>query len=195
MSSSSRQQLEDYLKTIDIKCDSCLDVGGSAGPIKDRLKSFNCNNYKIMDNNNEKKLHEKWLEPDFVWDINEKMWISDIDRFGTYDVIFMIEVFEYLYDPMMVFRNIHKLLNTGGKFYFSCHFVYPVHQKIEDDNLRITRAGVIDLLERTGFKGWKITPRLAENSGLLYQFYSQERMRAAHQYDHREIGYLVEVRK
>ena len=195
MSSSSRQQLEDWLKTIEVKCDSVLDVGGSAGSIKGRLKSFDCKNYKIMDNNNEKELHKKWIEPDFEWDINEKLWKIDIDKFGTYDVIFMIEVFEYLYDPLMVFRNIHKLLNTGGKLYFSCHFIYPIHCRIEDDNLRITRAGIIDLLARIGFKEWKITPRLAENPNELYMFFSHERMRSAKGYDHREVGYCVEATK
>jgi len=45
-----RNQLEEYLKTLDIKADRVLDVGGASNPVKSRVSSWNVKEYKIVDN-------------------------------------------------------------------------------------------------------------------------------------------------
>ena len=63
--SNYRDQLESYLKTLDIKADRVLDVGGAALLVKDRVKSWDVEEYKIADNNIEQG------ESDFYIDLNK----------------------------------------------------------------------------------------------------------------------------
>ncbi len=48
MSSQSRMQLEKWLSEIEVK-GKCLDCGGSQNPIKGRTKSWEAEEYKILD--------------------------------------------------------------------------------------------------------------------------------------------------
>lgn len=67
MSSYSRQQLEAWLKNIDVKAKRVLDCGGSQLPVKGRTKSWEVKTYKILDLQNP---HENKVSPDIVADIN-----------------------------------------------------------------------------------------------------------------------------
>ena len=222
MSSSSRQQLEAWLKTLEVR-GRVLDIGGSANTLEGRVKVFEPKEYLIMDNNAEKKYHEKWNKPDIEWDINVQIPVryltpaieyedkielvggnlfgfkKFIDTDGSefsyeyFDQIFMIEVSEYLYNPLQVLKNVYRLLKHGGKFYSSWHFIYPKHQPEGQDLLRYTDWGVKKLHELVGFKNIKIIPRIAENN--LASFYSAERMRAIKHTNHNVIGWLVEAEK
>ena len=194
MSSTSRVQLESWLKTVEVKNGRILDIGGSAGSIKNRLKSFQAKEYLILDNNNEEKLHEKWTQSDIVQDIN-KILFKFMEEY--FDVVFMIEVSEYLTNPSQAFDNIFNMLKKGGKFYFSTHFVYPVHHPIKDDCLRFTKYGVVKLLKEAGFKerNIEVIPRYAERPKELLNLYNIERMRVAKEENHTEIGHMWEVKK
>jgi hypothetical protein len=44
-----RDQLENYLKTIDVKAETVFDVGGKEKPVKGRTKSWTVKNYEILD--------------------------------------------------------------------------------------------------------------------------------------------------
>jgi len=55
MSSSSRQQLEAWLKTLEVR-GRVLDIGGSANTLEGRVKIFEPKEYLIMDNNAEKNI-------------------------------------------------------------------------------------------------------------------------------------------
>ena len=81
-----RNQLEDWLKEIDVKADRVLDIGGSAYPVTKRVKSWEVKEYKILDNNNEQGLHEKWQKPDFVMHIDNVGF--DSEKVGVHDVVF-----------------------------------------------------------------------------------------------------------
>ena len=61
MSSLSRQQLETWLKGIDVK-GSILDIGGGQKSLEGRTKTFEPENYIVMDNTEE-------FKPDVNWDI------------------------------------------------------------------------------------------------------------------------------
>jgi len=68
MSSYTRQQLEDYLKTIEIQGGKVLDVGGSQNILSEkRLKIFKPDEYKILDL---EQPHECKQKPDIVCDLN-----------------------------------------------------------------------------------------------------------------------------
>jgi SAM-dependent methyltransferase len=67
MSSYTRQQLESWLKTIDVS-DKVIDIGGSQNPIKGRTKSWNVEEYKILDLETP---HECKQKPDIIYDLND----------------------------------------------------------------------------------------------------------------------------
>lgn len=189
--------MEAWLKTIEVDCERCLDIGGSGYPISTpgRLKSFKAKEYKILDNNAEKPYKNKdWSKPDIVCDIQDDLGINNRWMSGYFDVIFMLEVAEYLYNPLAAFRNIFQLLGGGGVVYSSFPFIYPHHRPIALDCLRYTEQGVITLLERAGFKKVKIIPRVAtKGQEDLLKFWKSEGYHCATNSTH--TGYLVEAHK
>lgn len=193
MSSTSRIQLEAWLKILEVK-GIVLDIGGGTQTLEGRVKSFNPKEYLIMDNNAEIDYHNKWNKPHISESI-ESIGSPEIAKYKDYfDQIFMIEVSEYLLNPILAVTNAYFMLKKGGKFYSSFHFLYPHHNPEGKDLLRYTRWGVEKLMKLAGFRDIKITPRLAENYCVL-DLYSSERMRAIKHFNHQEIGYLVEVTK
>lgn len=59
------------MKQLDIDTDKVLDIGGGALPVRDRVKKWNVNEYKILDNNLEKEVAKDFVDPDFELDINK----------------------------------------------------------------------------------------------------------------------------
>lgn len=197
MSSYSRQQLENWLKNIDVKADSVLDIGGSQLPIKGRTKSWDVKECKILDI---EEPHECKVKPDLIYDLNifEIPSLNKADNINwryDFDIAFCIEVMEYIYNPVNALRFIKNMLKQGGILYLSTHFIYPVHNPVECDYLRYTRAGIIKLLEESGFKIEEIVPRTTRNIKLL-TFLNDEKMKAARGYNkHNEIGHLIKAVK
>ena len=127
-----------------------------------------------------------------------------------FDQAFMLEVSEYLFDPMTAFKNVNKLLKTGGIFWLSVHFIYPVHNPIKYDYLRYTENGAKKLLNKAGFKVLEVTPRLAKSYAVsrfaedirdgsasdLEVMYVTERMRREkHWGKHNHVGCLIKAKK
>ena len=197
MSSYSRQQLEAWLKTIEIPNSSkVLDVGGSQNPILGRIKIKGNDvpfEYKILDL---KVPHECKQDPDMCHDMNYKL--GGNERVTVkYDVIFAIEIMEYIYNPLQALLNMKNKLEEGGLLYISFHFIYPVHNPIEQDYLRYTRNGAIKLLQEAGFEIEEIKPRYLRRTPLL--FFANERMRGVKgikdSHIHEEQGCLIKAKK
>lgn len=212
-----RTQLEEWLKTIDVRADKVLDVGGGALPVKDRVKSWDVNEYKILDN----RLEDMKQEPDIIADLNDKhltatdegneqfkQYIGSPVCSGYFDVVFCLEVFEYIYDPVSALENIMCVLKKDGLLYISFPFLYPHHAPESSDYLRYTRWGAVKLLEEAGFKITQIVPRVEvinqsqrnrETDGYfagLKQWFKSQGMHPARNYpDHTEIGYCIKAVK
>lgn len=195
MASYFRKQLEDWLKTIEINTNSVLDVGGGANPIVKRLKSFEAKDYHILDNYAEREYHNSFEYPHLPIDIGDREKITQLVKI-KYDVIFCLEVAEYLYNPLNALENMYLLLKPDGILYISFPTIYPVHQPKHLDYLRYTRYGVEKLLIESGFNQYEIKSRVATAKKTLAEFYSQEGMRAVKNdsiiFD---IGYLVKAIK
>lgn len=178
--SHSRNQLENWLKTLDITVDSVADVGGRKLPVKERVNSWKVKIYDILD------------LPDF--DLNLE-WETPKEH---YDIVFCLEVFEYIYNPFQAMNNLFAILKWEGILYCSFHFIYPHHTPMKRDFLRYTRWGVEKLLKEAGFSSWEIVPRLFDNPRTIKQVYSEEKMKGL-DYNkgsiHEEQGYLVTARK
>lgn len=171
-----REQLENYLKTLSIETDTVFDIGGAHYPIdKKRTKTWKVKNYQIMD------------LPDH--DLNEPIGFEE-----QADVVFCLEVFEYLIVPTVALENIARALKSGGKAYVSFPFVYPVHQDVEFDSLRYTLGGIRRMAKRAGLKIDKVHYRRTKTN-TLNKYYAEDGMRAAKGMEHNITGYIIEFSK
>ncbi len=193
MSSYYRQQLEDWLRLINVKIDKVLDVGGGSNPVRGRTRSWDVKEYKILDS----ELENPKQKVDMLWDLNE--WIENSGKgwmVENNDIVFCLEVMEYIFNPVTALNNINYFLKKGGILYISFPFVYPHHNPEKYDYLRYTGWGVEKLLEKTGFYIKEVTARLETEPYLLQNFYRKEKMHPSRDYDnHSEIGYLVKAIK
>jgi len=135
-----------------------------------------------------------------VLDYREQLYQENKDlKFGNYvraDVLFCLEVFEYIYDPVTAHKNLWYLLKPGGVAYISYPTIYPLHNPPGIDYLRYSK-NVIEKYLGMNFKTWEITPRIATDGlGPLRDFYSYEGMRAMkNTSDVFDIGYMAKVIK
>ncbi len=207
MSSFSRQQLEAWLKTIHIVSGRVLDIGGSQNPLNGRLKTFRPSEYKILDL---EQPHECKQKPDIICDINDDLngELFEIGSFEVkqnelmrisreyFDIVFCIEVTEYMWNPYTALQNLQRFLKKGGILYISFHFLYPVHNPHEVDYLRYTPAGCRKLLKEAGFEILEEKPRLLKTNMYWQQMVSTEGMRPSKEYGHHEIeGLLIKAKK
>lgn len=194
MSSSYRIELDKWLAGLDIKADSVLDIGGSQLQAKGRTRSWDVKNYHILDL---PQPHKGSPKPDIEMDINTQS-IADyyteyVDQYD-YEVIFCLEVFDYVWDPRNALKLIKGFLNDGGSAWVSFPSFYPLHQPIEDDALRYMPGGIQKLADsvRLTIKEW--IPRRTETDA-IYQAFRTERMRCAKGEDHNISGWIVRFEK
>ncbi len=130
---------------------SVLDVGGAAWPAKGRTKTWDVTDYKILDKN-----HTYKKAPiDYVQDLTRPFELLE-----KYDVVFAIEVMEYMWNPYQAALNLYNVLKPGGILYCSTHFLFPNHGG-GTDVFRITREGINVLFTSVGFKILEVVPRRA----------------------------------
>lgn len=116
-------------------------------------------------------------------------------------MVFLLEVLEYVFDPVRALKNINSLMKKGGVLYLSSHTWYPVHNPAECDYLRYTRAGICKLLGKTGFIIKDIIPREEVVSpyvpaGMLMRWFDSQKMKASKDYQyHNEVGHLIKAIK
>lgn len=170
--------MEDWLRTLEIDADAVADIGGKQLPVKDRVKLWQVNHYDILD------LPE--------YDLNKKLELEEV-----YDVVFCLEVFEYLYNPFQAMKNLYKVLKPGGTLFVSFHFIYPHHGPWGMDYLRYTQWGVAKLLTEAGFQKWEWHSRPFKRPKAITEFYSGEHMKGIkpHSSIHLDQGYLVKAVK
>lgn len=188
MSSSYRNSLDQWLSQLDVKANDVLDVGGAQLPIKGRTKSWDvAGYYEIADL---PQPHKDSPNPGIDLDINTAEPFVEI----RYDLVFCLEVFDYVYDPMNAMRLIASTLSNGGTAWVSFPSFYPLHQPVEDDALRYMPGGIQKLADSVGLTIKQMIPRRPETD-LLDQFYRAERMRAAKHEDHDFTGWICEMKK
>jgi SAM-dependent methyltransferase len=184
--SNYRDQLESYLKTLDIKADRVLDVGGAALPVKDRVRTWDVNEYLILDTDSN--------DPpviDFQLELDDAEYYKE-----TADVVFCLEVMEYIIHPIVAVRNLHKILKPNGILYITMQGIYPTHNPIEDDAMRWTKNGAIKILSGC-FDILQIIPRTMTPAGESHwiQFMKAEGMHPAKGMKHNELGWIIKARK
>jgi SAM-dependent methyltransferase len=198
--SRSRTQLEEWLKTIDVKCDTVVGIGDAQKLTKGRTKSWEVNDYIIIDLVQPHET-EKDVQVDTTWDIQEEFKCPNggIELWEKHpvDIIFCTEVSEYWHNPVGALQNINKMLKQGGTLYISFHTLYGLHKPEGLVYLNYTRYGIEKLLKETGFEIEEIIPKtISEDSrGYLKQFYDEEGMKILWNDVTFKEGYLIKAKK
>jgi SAM-dependent methyltransferase len=196
MSSRSRQQLEDWLKTIEVK-GHVLDIGGSQNPIDGkRCKTWGAYSYTILDLPTP---HETKKHPDISFDIQGSVnELAAQYHHEQFDQVFCLEVSEYWHDPVTALRNINHFMKQNGELFISFHWLYGLHPPDNKDCLRYTAYGIQKIMERTGFliKGMDVKDTTDTAKEHLLRFYREEGMRVT-RVDRAlfDEGYLVTAKK
>ena len=196
--STSRKQLEDWIKTIEIPSGvKVIDVGGAQKPIKGRTKSWGeAVKYYIADLPNPHQLDGETNKEFYInADLNKPMdvkWPEEDNK--PADIVFCLEVSEYLYDPLTAFKNLAKMLKQDGFLYMSFHFLYPVHEPYHEDYLRYTFHGVLKYLELAGLELADYRMKNAENY-MPSELFAAEGMKMAKEINHDATGWLIKARK
>lgn len=180
--SSSRRQIEAWLKTLEIT-GSVIDIGGLFWPVKGRTKTWDVTDYKILD----VKESRNGIKADYVKDLNKYM-LPQLDV-PQFDNAFLIEVSDHLWNPVQAFNNVKEFLYKGGFLYISSNFLFPHHTGF--DCIRFTRTGLEKILRETGFEVLKVTPRYAVDSTMEAAMHMESKV----VYNGGEIGYMIEARK
>lgn len=194
MSSLYRRQLEQWVSVIEVTSGKVLDVGGGQLPIGKRVKTWQPEEYKLLDVVAEYK-------PDIFHDLNyhyDPEPEKDGIPYGEYfDTIFCLEVFEYIFNPVLAHETLNDFLKPGGVAYISYPTLYPLHNPPGTDYLRYTKFAIEKLLAETGFSYWEITPRVATaGAEALVSFWSKEAMRPSKGAPELlDIGYMVKAIK
>lgn len=199
MSSTSRRQLEAWLKTIEVPAGVCVvDIGGAQKLVKGRVQSWGDDIlYKVLDLPQPHELADECRgEFAIKCDIQDGVdWIKNHTVPSSVDVVFCLEVSEYWTRPLDALKNIATLLKAGGVLYISFQFIYPAHNPVGEDCLRYTCAGAEKLLTLAGFGELEVVERTAENSDNLLDFYELEGMKPTKVAPHRATGWLIKAKK
>ncbi len=175
MASYYRLQLEEYLKTMEVKADLLYDIGGKQKSIKGRTKTWDVKELICLD------------VPEY--DLNEPQKVEK-----KADFIVCLEVFEYLIDPLQAMKNISDALKSGGVAIISFPFVYPLHNEVEFDSLRYTLTGINRIAAKAGLKVQSVHNRKAKTPTLV-KYYQEDGMRMAKGYEHNITGYIIKFTK
>lgn len=189
MSSSYRLSLNNWLANLDVKADRVLDIGGSQLTMPKRVKSWDVGEYQIADL---PEPHEDSPKPDIELDMNMTPMMAD--DFGEYDLIFCLEVFDYVFNPVDAFRRINSLLKDGATAWVTFPSIYPLHQPVEDDALRYMPGGIKKLAAAVGLTIEEMIPRRFETDA-WDRTIRAERLRAAKHEDHNFSGWIVRFTK
>ncbi len=191
MSSSYRISLENWLDRLDVHANVVLDFGGAQLPIEGRTRSWNVDKYFIADL---PEPHADSPKPDFEIDINEPFRLSINGQKVKADIIFALELYDYVFDPVTAMRNVYNHLKLGGVAYISFPTFYPTHNPIEDDALCYKEGGIRKLADKVGLTIVDIYKRRPETNA-IEMLWRNERMRAAKHYDHNFTGFIITFKR
>jgi SAM-dependent methyltransferase len=120
-----------------------LDLGCGNVPMYDFYKSFvtevTCVDWGFS-------LHNK-LHLDVECDLNKRIPLGD----NLFDTIIMSDVIEHLIDPMLIFREICRMLTPGGNLIINYPFMYSLHEA-PFDYCRYTHFYIEYISSKTGLE-------------------------------------------
>lgn len=141
--------------------------------------------------------HVESVKPDIIWDMNDCCPPDDTeDKYrGKVDLIFMLGVMDYVINPNFAMENVELMLNEGGTAWVEFPFAYAHHEPLMEEGCRYSEGCINRLAKQSNLEIVEIIRKM-EVSGLLRQWYSAERQRAAKDYPYHGVtGFIVKFKK
>ena len=121
-----------------------LDIGCGRMPYKNIiLSNSTVESYTGMDIEN--PIYQDSMKPDIFWDGT-----TIPTENNQFDTVILIEVLEHVPDPLLVLKEIYRVLNTG-KVLITVPFLWSLHD-VPYDEYRYTPFALKRLCEQAGFK-------------------------------------------
>jgi SAM-dependent methyltransferase len=122
-----------------------LDVGCGKMPYKASiLANTKITSYTGLDID-DAITYDSNVKPDVVWD-GRTMPLND----GQYETVLATEVLEHVLEPQTFLREVHRVMKSDGKLFFTTPFVWPYHEA-PHDRQRWTSFGLTYQLTQAGF--------------------------------------------
>lgn len=191
MSSTYRKALEEYLSGLEIRAERVLDVGGAQLPVKDRVKHWDVKDYAIVDL---PMPHEGDVGAHVPFDLNS----AADPHLQPADVVFCLEVMEYIWDPAMAVSNLARMMKKDGELHISFPYFYPPHEPYERDYMRYTLAGAKKLIAEAGLETVELVERPCLGNGMM-EVIEDNALRPSKRMDAKEafytLGYIIVAQK
>lgn len=140
-----------------------LDVGSGYGPYKELFlsKESKVEKYISLDLEDQRSYQNK---PDLTWDgITMPLENNSI---GT---VVATEVLEHCPDPVLMLKEVNRVLEPGGKLFFSVPFFWMLHE-VPHDEFRYTPFSLERFAKEAGFKNLKLYALGGWNASLVQMF-------------------------
>lgn len=187
MSSLYKQQLNTWKSTLDVKAHTVIDIGGAQDPIKGKTKSWEVENYLIMDLETP---HVLTQSPDLVQDMNEPL-----THKVKADLVFMLGVMDYVINPNIAMQNIHDLLAEGGEAWIEWPLFYGHHEPLMEEGCRYSEGCIHRLIKQANLKLVEMIRKPAGNDNLI-RFMREDGQRLSKNYQyHDTVGFITKVSK
>lgn len=140
-----------------------LDVGSGYGPYRELFLSpqSKVEKYISLDLEDQRSYQNK---PDLTWD--GKTIPLENNTIGT---VIATEVLEHCPDPLLMLKEAHRVLEPGGKLFFSVPFFWMLHE-VPHDEFRYTPFSLERLAKEAGFKTIQIRALSGWNASLVQMF-------------------------
>jgi len=147
-----------------------LDVGCGRMPYRRFLLDHNyISQYTGLDIENA-LVYEEGVQPDFTWD-GIRMPFAD----NSFDTLMATEVLEHCPDPLLIVREMKRVLKPGGMIFFTVPFLWYLHE-VPHDEFRYTPFALerifkecgMEEIELNAYGGWDMT--MAQMTGLWIAF-------------------------
>lgn len=137
-------------ENVDLFEGDLLDIGCGKMPYKEYiLQHSKTKNYTGLDIESALPYDDK-IQPDYTWDGVKMPFDND-----SFDCAFGTEVLEHCPEPEVILKETYRVLKTGGTFFFTVPFLWPLHE-VPNDAYRYTPFSLERHLHNSGFKDVQI---------------------------------------
>lgn len=187
-----KDQLNNFVASLELKGKVLLDWGGSQNPIKGRTFSWDIEDYKVVDL---EEPHSNSPKPDIVQDANQPLSGEILDYVGKADIIIALGIYDYVINPGITTDSIAQLLSPTGYAWIEFPFFYCTHEPIEDEGCRYSEGCIKRLMKQSNLNIVELIRKPAGNDHLV-RFFAEDGQRMSKNYPyHNSVGFIVKVTK
>lgn len=181
-----KDQLNYFVSQQDVKAKLLYDIGGAQHPLKGRTKSWDVEDYKIIDL---EQPHVVLQMPDIAHDMNKP-----VGELPKADVIYCLGVTDYIINPNIFMDNIAQLLDKEGHAWIEWPLFYGHHEPVWDEGCRYSEGCIMRLLKQSNLQLAEMIRKPAGNEHLLkFMLGDGQRLSKNYKY-HDTVGFITKVR-